>query len=33
IFTGTPAGVGRVNANDYLSGILENEEVFSIKVK
>ena len=33
IFTGTPAGVGRVNANDYLSGILENEEVFSVKVK
>ena len=33
IFTGTPAGVGRVIANDYLSGILENEEVFSVKIK
>ena len=33
IFTGTPAGVGRVSANDYLSGVLENEEVFSIKIK
>ncbi|MBT8183627.1 MAG: fumarylacetoacetate hydrolase family protein [Eudoraea sp.] len=33
IFTGTPAGVGRVTANDYLSGILENEEVFTVKIK
>ena len=33
IFTGTPAGVGRVKANDYLSGILENEEVFKVKIK
>jgi len=33
IFTGTPAGVGRVSANDYLSGVLENEEVFSVKIK
>ena len=33
IFTGTPAGVGRINANDYLSGILENEEAFSVKIK
>lgn len=33
IFTGTPAGVGRISANDYLSGILENEEVFSVKIK
>ncbi|MEL6919358.1 MAG: fumarylacetoacetate hydrolase family protein [Bacteroidota bacterium] len=33
IFTGTPAGVGRVSANDYLSGILEDEELFSVKIK
>lgn len=33
IFTGTPAGVGKVNANDYLSGRLENEEVLSVKIK
>lgn len=33
IFTGTPAGVGRVVANDYLSGVLENEEVFTVKIK
>jgi 2-keto-4-pentenoate hydratase/2-oxohepta-3-ene-1,7-dioic acid hydratase in catechol pathway len=33
IFTGTPAGVGRVTANDYLVGMLEEEEVFSVKIK
>ncbi len=33
IFTGTPAGVGRVQANDYLSGILEGQELFSVKIK
>ncbi|MBG50238.1 MAG: 2-hydroxyhepta-2,4-diene-1,7-dioate isomerase [Pseudozobellia sp.] len=33
IFTGTPAGVGRVKANDYLSGILEGHELFRINVK
>jgi 2-keto-4-pentenoate hydratase/2-oxohepta-3-ene-1,7-dioic acid hydratase in catechol pathway len=33
IFTGTPAGVGRVTANDYLMGMLEEEEVFSVKIK
>lgn len=33
IFTGTPAGVGKVFANDRLQGFIENEEVFSIKVK
>ncbi len=33
IFTGTPAGVGRVQANDYLSGILEGQELFSLKIK
>lgn len=33
IFTGTPAGVGKVSANDYLSGTLEGEELFSLKIK
>ena len=33
IFTGTPAGVGKVFANDTLNGYIENEELFSIKIK
>jgi len=33
IFTGTPAGVGRVVANDVLKGTLEGKEMFNIKVK
>ncbi|SHH34942.1 fumarylacetoacetate hydrolase family protein [Winogradskyella jejuensis] len=33
IFTGTPAGVGKVFANDQLQGFIEDEELFSIKVK
>jgi 2-keto-4-pentenoate hydratase/2-oxohepta-3-ene-1,7-dioic acid hydratase in catechol pathway len=33
IFTGTPAGVGKVNANDSLTGFINNKEVFSVKVK
>ena len=33
IFTGTPAGVGRVDANDMLQGMLEGKEMFNIKVK
>ena len=33
IFTGTPAGVGRVNVNDELAGFLETEQIFSIQVK
>ena len=33
IFTGTPAGVGRVDANDRLQGMLEGQEMFNIKVK
>ena len=33
IFTGTPAGVGKVFANDKLKGLIENTEVFSITVK
>jgi 2-keto-4-pentenoate hydratase/2-oxohepta-3-ene-1,7-dioic acid hydratase in catechol pathway len=33
IFTGTPAGVGKVSANDYLSGSLEGAELLSLKVQ
>jgi len=33
IFTGTPAGVGKVFTNDILKGYIENEELFSIKIK
>lgn len=33
IFTGTPSGVGRVTANDNLDGFLEEEKLFSIRVK
>jgi len=33
IFTGTPAGVSRVNPNDTLKGFIEDLEMFSIKIK
>ncbi|MFD0798040.1 fumarylacetoacetate hydrolase family protein [Maribacter chungangensis] len=33
IFTGTPAGVGKVTANDYLSGSLERKELFNLRIK
>lgn len=33
IFTGTPAGVGRVNENDILVGKLEDRKSFEIKIK
>ena len=33
IFTGTPAGVGKVVANDQLKGFIEENEMFSITVK
>ncbi len=33
LFTGTPSGVGKIVANDYLSGVLEGREMFSVKVK
>ena len=33
IFTGTPAGVGPVQPDDILTGFIENEEIFKIKVK
>lgn len=33
LFTGTPEGVGKVSPNDYLSGMLEGEQLFEINVK
>ncbi|MFK7048947.1 MULTISPECIES: fumarylacetoacetate hydrolase family protein [Flavobacterium] len=33
IFTGTPAGVAKVNPNDILEGYLENKQLFKIQVK
>ncbi len=33
IFTGTPAGVGKIEVNDYLSGMLEEYELFALKIK
>ena len=33
IFTGTPAGVGKVSINDTLTGFIESEQFFSINIK
>jgi len=33
LFTGTPAGVGKVNENDILLGKIQDQEMFSIKIK
>lgn len=33
LFTGTPAGVGKVSPNDYLSGTLEGQKLFEINVR
>ncbi|RIA10346.1 2-keto-4-pentenoate hydratase/2-oxohepta-3-ene-1,7-dioic acid hydratase in catechol pathway [Flavobacteriaceae bacterium MAR_2010_72] len=33
IFTGTPAGVGKVSAGDELTGYLEDKRMFSIKIR
>jgi len=33
IFTGTPAGVGKVVVNDKLKGYIEDKELFSITIK
>lgn len=33
IFTGTPAGVGKVAINDVLEGYVENQKMFSFKIK
>lgn len=32
IFTGTPAGVGKVSENDLLEGYLENDKLFELKI-
>ncbi len=33
IFTGTPAGVGRVEINDLLDGFIGTQKMFSLKIK
>ncbi len=33
IFTGTPAGVGKVSENDVLVGTIASKEAFSVKIK
>ncbi|SDE50622.1 2-keto-4-pentenoate hydratase/2-oxohepta-3-ene-1,7-dioic acid hydratase (catechol pathway) [Pricia antarctica] len=33
LFTGTPSGVGKIITNDYLVGVLEGNEMFSVSVK
>ncbi|WP_299437700.1 fumarylacetoacetate hydrolase family protein [uncultured Aquimarina sp.] len=33
IFTGTPAGVGAVKAEDILTGFIEKQQIFSIRIK
>ena len=33
IYTGTPAGVAKVNPQDELEGFIEDEKMFSVKVK
>ncbi|WP_396633769.1 fumarylacetoacetate hydrolase family protein [Maribacter sp. R86514] len=33
IFTGTPAGVGKISPNDYLTGSLEDKQLFTLKIK
>ncbi|WP_299214004.1 fumarylacetoacetate hydrolase family protein [uncultured Aquimarina sp.] len=33
IFTGTPAGVGAVEAEDTLTGFIEKQQIFSIRIK
>lgn len=33
IFTGTPAGVGHVEAGDFLEGFIEEQQAFGVKIK
>ena len=33
LFTGTPAGVGKVSENDILQGAIQGKEMFSVKIK
>lgn len=33
IFTGTPAGVGKVSENDVLEGFLESEKLIDLRIQ
>ena len=33
VYTGTPAGVSRINVNDVLEGYIENEKLLEVKIK
>jgi 2-keto-4-pentenoate hydratase/2-oxohepta-3-ene-1,7-dioic acid hydratase in catechol pathway len=33
IFTGTPAGVGKVSIGDNLEGFIERDKIFDLKIK
>lgn len=33
IYTGTPAGVGKVTSQDFLTGLLEQQEVFRLQIR
>ena len=33
LFTGTPAGVGKIKENDVLKGVLDGNQVFEVKIK
>jgi 2-keto-4-pentenoate hydratase/2-oxohepta-3-ene-1,7-dioic acid hydratase in catechol pathway len=33
IFTGTPAGVGPIDAGDFLEGFIEEQQALSVKIK
>ncbi|MEM9686235.1 MAG: fumarylacetoacetate hydrolase family protein [Bacteroidota bacterium] len=33
IFTGTPAGVGKIASGDYLEGYIEEEQCFAVRIK
>ena len=33
IYTGTPAGVGKVNPGDFLEGFIEEQKMFEVKVR
>ena len=33
IFSGTPAGVGKISSRDHYRGVLENKELFSLKIQ
>jgi 2-keto-4-pentenoate hydratase/2-oxohepta-3-ene-1,7-dioic acid hydratase in catechol pathway len=33
IFTGTPAGVGKINVGDHLEGFIENKKLLDFEIK